>query len=100
MLFDLGDGPTVGRPFGGTVLRVEFLSANDLIEIVRQLVFVLRQLTEAALRFLQCADFSRHDRISQQCGAFRRFCSKLFCCEHGTLPFPRKRERFTVRPCR
>ena len=69
----------------GFVLRVEVSRTDYFVEIVRQPGLVLREFGEASLRTLQFTDFARNIGVFECFGAFRRFFSKLFGCEHETL---------------
>ena len=64
--------------------RSDVVRADDLVEIVRQPVFVICEQTEAVLRSLMFSDLARNDRISEQFGALRRFCPEFVCREHRT----------------
>ncbi|MGB7691688.1 MAG: hypothetical protein WBM12_02270, partial [Pseudolabrys sp.] len=85
MLLDLCDSIPVEGFSRDSALRVEASRTDYFVEIVRQPGLVLREFGEASLRTLQFMDFARNIGVFECFGAFRRFFSKLFGCEHKTL---------------
>ncbi len=85
-LLSFGDSRARARRSSVVILRWDILRMNDLVEIVRQPILVLRQCSETVLRALKFADLARNIGMFEQFGAFCRFCAILFCLEHGMLP--------------
>src|SRR5579885_3389468 len=60
MLLDIRDRPTFNTRSSGHSLRSYILRTDDLVEIIRKPVFVLRELNEALRRSLKLANFVWH----------------------------------------
>ncbi len=59
MLFGFSGGRTANSFSKVIILGRDVLRMNDLVEIIRKPIFVFRQRTEAFLRSLIFADFTR-----------------------------------------
>ena len=89
--------------FSGSFFGKTFLLANgrtarrvdDLVEIVRQPILVVRQRFKARYRALKLADFARNNGTFQRLGGFCRLRTKLLCRRHWMfcLRFNRTRRK-------
>jgi len=89
--------------FSGSFFGKTFLLANDriarrvddLVEIVRQPILVVRQRFKARYRALKLADFAWNNGTFQRLGGFCRLRTKLLCRRHWMfcLRFNRTRRK-------
>jgi hypothetical protein len=82
VLLDLYDRLAVEAPSSDVVLRNDVSRTNHFIEVVRQPVLVLRQITQALFRTSKFVNFAGNNSTLKRLSTLECFGAILVCREH------------------